>query len=214
MEFGSVPSLEQPPVDEIDRRRREVVDKFYEFKTSLHSRKSKLESTKQFIQFKRLVDELITWVEDRFRILQELSFQDVTNLSTKRQKLQTFEVEINAHQEVLSKLYQVHASMKGDRYFMSDKAFECYQIAESQYSDLRRACQNKKEEIETLCEKLQYIGEANELLHTISIKLEEAESANFGKNMDEVSELQNTFKTFYKVWLYLYSLYSWFDFNH
>ena len=201
MEFVSLTSLEQLPVDEIDRRRREVVDKFYEFKTSLHARKTKLESTKQFIQFKREVDELETWVEDKFQILKEQSFQDITNLSTIRQKLQTFEVEVYAHQEVLSKLFLFYNSMKDDKHYMSGKAFECYQIVEFQYSELQKACKQRKEELEILCERLQYMGEANEMLHASSIKLEEAESTNFGNNMDEVSELHNIFKTFSKVCL-------------
>ena len=205
----SLSSIDQPPVDEIDRRRREVVDKFYEFKTSLHSRKNKLESTKQFIQFKRQVDELATWVNDKFLILKEQSFHDTTNLSTKRQKLQTFEVEINAHQEVLAKLLTFHNSMKDDPFYMSDKAFECYKDVEQQYSELRSACAQKKAELEILCERIQYVGEANEMLQAISIKLEEAESTNYGNNMVEVTELQNLFKTFSKVLLpFYYSCYA------
>ncbi|KAI6658691.1 Spectrin alpha chain-like [Oopsacas minuta] len=190
---------QQPTIDDIDRRRREVVDKFYEFKNSLQTRKFKLEATKQFIQFKRLVDELVTWVTDKFDILKEQSLQDSSNLSIAKQKLLAFEVEIAAHQDVLSKLFQLYSRMKDDENFVLGNAKELYHTAEIKYSELQTACQLRSDELKSLSEKLQFMFDADEMILSISQKLEEVESTNYGSNLDEVCELQTKFKAFSKV---------------
>ena len=191
--------IQQPTIDDIDRRRREVVEKFYEFKHSLQTRKSKLEATKQFIQFKRLANELMKWVSDKFDILKEQFLDDSSNISIRKRKLQAFEVEIAAHRDLLSKLFLLYSQMEQDENFVLGNALDMYKTAEKMYNELQSACQIRSEELKILSEKLAFIIEADEVIHSISHKLEDVESKNFGSNIDEVCELQAKFKTFTKV---------------
>ena len=191
--------IQQPTIDDIDRRRREVVEKFYEFKHSLQTRKYKLEATKQFIQFKRLADELMTWVSDKFDILKEQFLDESSNISIRKRKLHAFEVEIAAHKDLLSKLFLLYSKMELDEYFVLGNALDMYKTAERTYNELQSACQLRSEELKILSEKLTFIIEADEVIHSINNKLEDVQSKNYGNNLDEVCELQTKFRTFTKV---------------
>lgn len=205
-------ATQKPTIDDIDRRRREVVEKFYEFKHSLQARKSKLEATKQFIQFKRLSDELMTWVSDKFDILKEQFLDDSSNIPIRKRKLQAFEVEIAAHNDLLSKLFLLYSKMEEDEYFVLGKAIDIYKTTESAYNELQSACQMRSEELKILSEKQTFIMEADEVIHSINLKLEDVESKFFVNGLVEVCELQAKYKTFSKVPFaicYIYIIETW-----
>ncbi len=88
--------------EEIMSRRAHVLDVWNAFKTSAAHRRAKLEDSRTLQQFLRDGDELETWISQKLAIAAD---HDVSNLQGKIKKHQTFDAEIIANEEVITKLH-------------------------------------------------------------------------------------------------------------
>jgi spectrin alpha len=73
-----IPVLET--VEDIERRREQVLRRYAEFKEATRLKRLRLEEAKRYHQWKRDVDECEIWINEKLQIASDESFKDATNL--------------------------------------------------------------------------------------------------------------------------------------
>lgn len=74
----AIPVLET--VEDIERRRAQVLRRYAEFKEATRLKRLRLEEAKRYHQWKRDVDECEIWINEKLQIASDESFKDATNL--------------------------------------------------------------------------------------------------------------------------------------
>ena len=183
----------------IVHRRRQVVDKFYDFKSSIQSKKLLLESTKQYMNYKRIVDELLAWMSDKLILVKETYNPDIGDNSVKIQKLQVMEAEITAHKEVILKISKICNEMKSEGHYNSDQAVALLDKVHANYAQLLDECKQCRGLVSSHLENEEILRNIDDINTIIQTKFEEAQSPFFASNIDEVKLLSNNFKGFLQV---------------
>lgn len=91
-------------VQEIQDRRRTVLDHYDAFRQNARIKRTKLEDSKRFQYFKRDADELESWINEKLQVALDESWKDPTNLQAKIQKHQAFEAQVLAHSNAIHEL--------------------------------------------------------------------------------------------------------------
>lgn len=66
--------------DDIADRRKQVLDKYEQFKHLAKQRREKLEASREFQFFRRDADELETWILEKLQTASDESYRDPVNL--------------------------------------------------------------------------------------------------------------------------------------
>ena len=80
-----IPVLET--VEDIERRREQVLRRYAEFKEATRLKRLRLEEAKRYHQWKRDVDECEIWINEKLQIASDESFKDATNLQVSSFKI-------------------------------------------------------------------------------------------------------------------------------
>lgn len=78
LQSREIPVLET--VEDIERRREQVLRRYAEFKEATRLKRLRLEEAKRYHQWKRDVDECEIWITEKLQIASDESFKDATNL--------------------------------------------------------------------------------------------------------------------------------------
>lgn len=73
--------------DDIAERRKQVLDKYEQFKLLAKHRREKLEASREFQFFRRDADELETWILEKLQTASDESYRDPVNLQVRFLKL-------------------------------------------------------------------------------------------------------------------------------
>ncbi|XP_071821753.1 spectrin alpha chain, non-erythrocytic 1-like isoform X5 [Apostichopus japonicus] len=106
--------------DDIADRRKQVLDKYEQFKHLAKQRREKLEASREFQFFRRDADELETWILEKLQTASDESYRDPVNLQAKLQKHQAFEAEVHAHSKYIEQLDEAGGKMINESHFQSD----------------------------------------------------------------------------------------------
>ncbi|XP_044259624.1 spectrin alpha chain isoform X2 [Tribolium madens] len=91
---------------DIDNKRKQVLDRWRHLKEALIEKRSKLGESQTLQQFSRDADEIENWIAEKLQLATEESYKDPANIQSKHQKHQAFEAELAANadriQSVLS----------------------------------------------------------------------------------------------------------------
>ncbi|EEZ99233.1 spectrin alpha chain isoform X4 [Tribolium castaneum] len=91
---------------DIDNKRKQVLDRWHHLKEALIEKRSKLGESQTLQQFSRDADEIENWIAEKLQLATEESYKDPANIQSKHQKHQAFEAELAANadriQSVLS----------------------------------------------------------------------------------------------------------------
>ncbi|XP_047035477.1 spectrin alpha chain isoform X1 [Helicoverpa zea] len=85
--------------DDIDGKRRQVLDRWRHLKEALIEKRSRLGDEQTLQQFSRDADEMENWIAEKLQLATEESYKDPANIQSKHQKHQAFEAELAANAE-------------------------------------------------------------------------------------------------------------------
>ncbi|XP_063373302.1 spectrin alpha chain [Cydia amplana] len=85
--------------DPIDKKRRQVLDRWRHLKEALIEKRSRLGDEQTLQQFSRDADEMENWIAEKLQLATEESYKDPANIQSKHQKHQAFEAELAANAE-------------------------------------------------------------------------------------------------------------------
>ena len=74
--------------EDIQERRRQVLQRYQEFKEATKRKREKLEDSRRFLYFQRDASELESWIKEKMQVAGDESYRDPTNLQAKIQKHQ------------------------------------------------------------------------------------------------------------------------------
>merc|ERR1719211_439639 len=83
--------------NDIDHKKKEVLDRWSDLKEALIEKRSKLGESQTLQQFSRDADEIENWMLEKLQLAEEESYKDHANIQSKHQKHQAFEAEIAAN---------------------------------------------------------------------------------------------------------------------
>ncbi|XP_068910305.1 spectrin alpha chain isoform X3 [Tenebrio molitor] len=83
--------------DDIDNKRKQVLDRWRHLKDALIEKRSKLGESQTLQQFSRDADEIENWIAEKLQLATEESYKDPANIQSKHQKHQAFEAELAAN---------------------------------------------------------------------------------------------------------------------
>lgn len=69
--------------EDIQKRREEVFDRYFNFKQICQDRRRKFEDSRRYQYFKRDVDELESWIYEKLQIVFDESYKDFINLQVR-----------------------------------------------------------------------------------------------------------------------------------
>ncbi|XP_063912362.1 spectrin alpha chain isoform X3 [Zophobas morio] len=82
---------------DIDNKRKQVLDRWRHLKEALIEKRSKLGESQTLQQFSRDADEIENWIAEKLQLATEESYKDPANIQSKHQKHQAFEAELAAN---------------------------------------------------------------------------------------------------------------------
>ena len=85
--------------DDIDSKKKEVLERWGELKEALIRKRSKLGESQTLQQFSRDADEIENWMMEKLQLAEEESYKDPANIQSKHQKHQAFEAELAANSD-------------------------------------------------------------------------------------------------------------------
>ncbi|XP_041973840.1 spectrin alpha chain isoform X4 [Aricia agestis] len=85
--------------DDIDGKRRQVLDRWRHLKEALIEKRSRLGDEQTLQQFSRDADEMENWIAEKLQLATEENYKDPANIQSKHQKHQAFEAELAANAE-------------------------------------------------------------------------------------------------------------------
>ncbi|KAM6918067.1 spectrin beta chain, non-erythrocytic 5 [Lycodopsis pacificus] len=133
---GLLKALDQR-VDRFTERSRELIDQRHyaakrikersssvqeanrKLKESSERRRSLLLDSKKYQEFQRDADELLLWMEEKFKVAEDESYRDPTNVLPKLKRHEAAEKEMQANQVWLDRLVQLGQEMLAEEHYSS-----------------------------------------------------------------------------------------------
>ncbi|XP_038585015.1 spectrin beta chain, non-erythrocytic 5 isoform X1 [Micropterus salmoides] len=103
----------------IKERSRSIQTANRKLKESSRERRSLLLASKKYQEFLRDADELLLWIEEKFKVAEDESYRDPTNILRKLKRHEAAEKEMQANQVWLDRLVQVGQEMLTEEHYNS-----------------------------------------------------------------------------------------------
>ncbi|KAK2826814.1 hypothetical protein Q5P01_021028 [Channa striata] len=113
--------IEQPhyAAKHIKERSRSLQKANRKLKESSRQRRNLLLASKKYQEFQRDADELLLWIEEKFKVAEDESYRDPTNILPKLKRHEAAEREMQANQVWLERLVQVGQEMLAEEHYNS-----------------------------------------------------------------------------------------------
>ncbi|XP_041668259.1 spectrin beta chain, non-erythrocytic 5 [Cheilinus undulatus] len=103
----------------IKERSRSIQKANKKLKESSKQRRSQLQASMKYQEFQRDSDELLLWMEEKFKVAEDESYRDPTNILRKLKKHEAAEREMQANQIRLDRLLQLGEQMLAEDHYNS-----------------------------------------------------------------------------------------------
>ncbi|XP_023280049.1 spectrin beta chain, non-erythrocytic 2-like [Seriola lalandi dorsalis] len=103
----------------IKERSRSIQTANVRLKDSSTERRSLLLASKKYQEFQRDADELLLWMEEKFKVAEDESYRDPTNVLHKLKRHEAAEKEMQANQVWLDRLVQLGQEMLAEEHYNS-----------------------------------------------------------------------------------------------
>ncbi|KAF1375246.1 hypothetical protein PFLUV_G00237590 [Perca fluviatilis] len=103
----------------IKERSRSIQRANKSLKESSRQRRSLLLASKKYQEFQRDADELLLWMEEKFKVAEDESYRDPTNILRKLKRHEAAEKEMQANQVWLDRLVQLGQEMLAEEHYNS-----------------------------------------------------------------------------------------------
>ncbi|KAI0981312.1 hypothetical protein GJ496_007485 [Pomphorhynchus laevis] len=108
--------------EDIRTRREQVLTRFNQFKEAARDRRSKLEQSRLFQYFKRDIDEVKLWINDKIHLLASEQIPiDLSEILNRLQRHETFAAEITARKVVIQQLEEHALDMIERSHYAKDQ---------------------------------------------------------------------------------------------
>ncbi|XP_062252883.1 spectrin beta chain, non-erythrocytic 5 [Platichthys flesus] len=154
--------------EHIKERSRSIQRANRRLKDGSRQRRSLLLASNKYQEFQRDADELLLWMEEKFKVAEDESYRDPTNVLRKLKRHEAAEKEVQAHQGRLDKLVQLGEEMLAEEHYNSQSISR----KTTQLSSRWRRLQDKMED---RGDKLRQAGQQEqlmELLQDAKLKIE------------------------------------------
>ncbi|XP_018608375.1 spectrin alpha chain, non-erythrocytic 1-like isoform X4 [Scleropages formosus] len=194
MDISGVKVLET--ADDIQERRKQVLDRYQRFKELSSQRRHKLEDSYRFQYFRRDADELEKWILEKLQVASDENYKDPTNLQGKLQKHQAFEAEVQANAGAIVRLDETGNQMISEGHFASETIRTRLEELHRLWELLLLRTQEKGERMLQAQKLVQYLRECEETLDWINDKEAIVTSEELGQDLEHVEVLQKKFEEF------------------
>ncbi|KAM7403778.1 hypothetical protein PAMA_004285 [Pampus argenteus] len=152
----------------IKERSRSIQKANSRLKESSGQRRSLLLASKKYQEFQRDADELLLWIEEKFKVAEDESYRDPTNILRKLKRHEAAEKEMQANQVWLDGLVQLGQEMLAEEHYSS-------QSISSKSSQLSSRWRRLQDKMADRGDKLRQAGQQEqlmELLQDAKLKIE------------------------------------------
>ncbi|XP_027134554.1 spectrin beta chain, non-erythrocytic 5 [Larimichthys crocea] len=152
----------------IKERSRSIQKANKRLKESSRQRRSLLLASKKFQEFQRDSDELLLWMEEKFKVAEDESYRDPTNILRKLKKHEAAEKEMQANQVWLDKLVQLGQEMVDEEHYNSKSIKKKSSQLSSRWSRLQDKMADRGDKLRQAGQQEQLM----ELLQDAKLKIE------------------------------------------
>ncbi|XP_034432002.1 spectrin beta chain, non-erythrocytic 1 [Hippoglossus hippoglossus] len=146
--------------EHIKERSRSIQRAKRRLKDGSRQRRSLLLASKKYQEFQRDADELLLWMEEKFKVAEDESYRDPTNVLRKLKRHEAAEKEMQANQVWLDKLVQLGEEMLAEEHYNSQSISR----KTTQLSSRWRRLQDKMED---RGDKLRQAGQQEQLMELL-----------------------------------------------
>ena len=132
----------------ISKRSQSMITQREDIEVMLGDRKGRLESSKSWFEFQRMVEELGVWVDNKMEIATDENYKDPSNIQGKIQKHQGFQADIDANKAKLETIKKSGETLLAANHAKTPEIREMLYNLSQQWSDLEAATQDKTERLE------------------------------------------------------------------
>ncbi|XP_076022140.1 spectrin beta chain, non-erythrocytic 5 [Genypterus blacodes] len=135
---------------------------------SSRQRRSLLLDSKKYQEFQRDADELLLWIEEKFKVAEDESYRDPTNILRKLKRHEAAEKEMQANQVWLDRLVQLGQEMLAETHFNSQNISRKSSLLSSNWKRLQDKMADRGDKLRQAGQQEQLM----ELLQDAKLKIE------------------------------------------
>uniref|UniRef100_A0A3B4GB01 Spectrin beta chain, non-erythrocytic 5-like n=1 Tax=Pundamilia nyererei TaxID=303518 RepID=A0A3B4GB01_9CICH len=152
----------------IKERSRSIQKANRRLKESCRKRRNLLLDSKKYQEFQRDADELLLWMEEKFKVAEDESYRDPTNILWKLKKHEAAEKEMQANQVWLDRLVQLGEEMIAEEHYNSQSISRKSSQLTSQWKRLQDKMADRGDRLRQAGQQEQLM----ELLQDAKLKIE------------------------------------------
>ncbi|XP_049319614.1 spectrin beta chain, non-erythrocytic 5 isoform X1 [Astyanax mexicanus] len=154
---------------QIQQRSRAIEERNRKLKESCKQRRLELLASKKYQEFYRDAEELILWMEEKFKIAEDESYRDPTNVLRKLKRHEAAEKEMQANQVRLDRLIEAGEEMVAEDHYNSQSIQRKSRQVRGRWSELQRKMTERGDKLRQAGQQEQLM----ELLQDAKVKIDE-----------------------------------------
>ncbi|XP_017558803.1 spectrin beta chain, non-erythrocytic 5 isoform X2 [Pygocentrus nattereri] len=154
---------------QIQQRSRAIEERNRKLKENCKQRRLELLASTKYQEFYRNAEELLLWMEEKFKIAEDESYRDPTNILRKLKKHEAAEKEMQANQVRLDRLIEAGEEMAAEHHCNSQSIQRKSRLVRNRWSELQRKMAERGDKLRQAGQQEQLM----ELLQDAKVKIEE-----------------------------------------
>ncbi|XP_034163832.2 spectrin beta chain, non-erythrocytic 5 [Pangasianodon hypophthalmus] len=154
---------------QIQQRSWAIEERNKKLKDSFKQRNLELLASKSYQEFYRDAEELLIWMDEKFKIAEDESYRDPTNILRKLKRHEAAEKEMQANQVRLDRLIEAGEEMLAEDHCNSQSIRKKTRQVQSRWSELQRKMAERGDKLRQAGQQEQLM----ELLQDAKVKIEE-----------------------------------------
>ncbi|KAG7328102.1 hypothetical protein KOW79_008046 [Hemibagrus wyckioides] len=154
---------------QIQQRSQTIEERNKKLKDSCKQRNLELLASKTYQEFYRDAEELLIWMDEKFKIAEDESYRDPTNILRKLKRHEAAEKEMQANRVRLDRLIEAGEEMLSEDHYNSQSIRRKARQVQSRWSELERKMEDRGDKLRQAGQQEQLM----ELLQDAKVKIEE-----------------------------------------
>ncbi|KAK3538029.1 hypothetical protein QTP70_027382 [Hemibagrus guttatus] len=154
---------------QIQLRSQDIKERNKKLKDSWKQRNLELLASKTYQEFYRDAEELLIWMDEKFKIAEDESYRDPTNILRKLKRHEAAEKEMQANRVRLDRLIEAGEQMLCEDHYNSQSIRRKARQVQSRWSELERKMEDRGDKLRQAGQQEQLM----ELLQDAKVKIEE-----------------------------------------
>ncbi|XP_053365454.1 spectrin beta chain, non-erythrocytic 5 isoform X1 [Clarias gariepinus] len=154
---------------QIQQRSWAIEERYKKLKDSCRQRHLELLASKSYQEYYRDAEELLIWMDEKFKIAEDESYRDPTNILRKLKRHEAAEKEMQANQVRLDRLIEAGEAMLAEDHYNSQSIRRKARQVQSRWNELQRKMAERGDKLRQAGQQEQLM----ELLQDAKVKIEE-----------------------------------------